>query len=150
MDNRLVDKIVIDKGYLSELVAKTWHDIEGLQSQIASLNSEDSKTAEVKKLLNNLLTSYYVFTGCAENILTDFDSIIIDKPVQSTASDEMNTSNNEIAIETDSDNFEVIAQNEYSELEVLPEDDDFEPFEYFVDFDEPVGEKITDEDLYNI
>ena len=24
-----------------------------------------------------------------------------------------------------------------------------EPFEYFVDFDEPIGEPLTDDDLYN-
>ena len=26
---------------------------------------------------------------------------------------------------------------------------DTEPFEYFVDFDDPVGEPLTDDDLYN-
>ena len=26
---------------------------------------------------------------------------------------------------------------------------DFEAFEYFVDFDEPEGEALTDDDLYN-
>jgi hypothetical protein len=26
---------------------------------------------------------------------------------------------------------------------------DFEPFEYFVDFDEPCGEPLTDKDLYS-
>ena len=26
--------------------------------------------------------------------------------------------------------------------------DEIEPFEYFVDFDEPIGDPISDEDLY--
>ena len=29
------------------------------------------------------------------------------------------------------------------------QDEVIEPFEYFVDFDEPVGDPITDDDLYN-
>jgi hypothetical protein len=42
------------------------------------------------------------------------------------------------------------SSNEVVEPVISDEIEDFEPFEYFVDFDEPVGEKLTDEDLYQI
>ena len=137
----LIDKIIIDKTFLEDTINKSWHDIENLQSQIDSLSTEDIKTAELKKLLNNLLTSYYVFAGCAENMLTNFDNV-------SNVYTQDIIEDNEVVDEEVSEIEPSESLYEEENIESLPENDDFEPFEYFVDFDDPVGEKITDADLY--
>ena len=140
-----MNKIVIDKGYLNELINKNWQDIENLQRQINSLSDEDIKTVELKKLLNNLLTSYYVFTGCVENSLANFDnsvySDIINQSTLNIKSDAINE------IETDAEDIINPIDSNVNSYNNIASKDDFEPFEYFVDFDEPVGEKPTDEDI---
>lgn len=137
-----MNKIVIDKGYLNELINKNWQDIENLQRQINSLSDEDFKTIELKKLLNNLLTSYYVFTGCTENILANFDDKISSNII---AQDNLNIESNIVnKIETN-----MVNPIDYN-INSCNKETDFEPFEYFVDFDDPIGEKPTDEDILKL
>ena len=127
----LKDKIKANKDFINELEKKSWAEIENLQNQINNIEaSEESKT--LIQLIKKLLTSYYVFVGGLENLNSESSSVSISKP-------------------------------EFKELEtvlVLPEENlevqdvdtintsDYEPFEYFVDFDEPIGKPLSDEDLY--
>ena len=138
-----MDKIIIDEGYLKELINKNWQDIENLQRQIDSLSDEDLKTTALKKFLNKLLTSYYVFTGCVENILADFDNNVssdtINQNTLNISSSTIDTADIINPIDSNINNY----SNTISEA-------DFEPFEYFVDFDEPIGEKPTDEDILKL
>lgn len=137
-----VDKINVDKELLSDIISKAWHDIEDIKSQVDMLSNEDYKTNEFKKLLTNLLTNYYVFVGCTENMLTDFDDI-----KQAIIEPESKETGNAITVPLE---LHDIGVNKDTQDEFKPDIDNFEPFEYFVDFDEPFGEKITDEDLYKI
>lgn len=139
MEYTLKDKIIVTKEFIEELAEKSWRDIEHIQSQLANLaDTEDSK--KVRKLLNNLLTSYYVFVGGLENI----DNIkYYQEPLIDTSEEpELMITDEPIIAEPEYEPIEIEAPLE-NELEVS------EPFEYFVDFDDPIGEPLTDDDLYS-
>lgn len=133
----LKDKIKIDKNFINDLIAKSWQDSESIQNQIDSIEVDSPQAAKLVKLLKDLLTSYYVFTGCLENMEYEPINTIELKPVQQEEP--------VVVLE------EPIAENTPN-IDIL---DEFEPeavnepFEYFVDFDEPIGEPLTDDDLYN-
>lgn len=146
MNIELKDKIQITDEYLQDLISKSWHESENLQRQIKALNVISSKDAKVVELLKQLLTNYQIFIGCLESlseetfeevktkaILPEFEPESI---VPEVVLDESLT--NETAfLETNS------TDTLMESVEVQ------EPFEYFVDFDDPVGEPLTDKDLYN-
>ncbi len=133
----LKDKIKIDKNFINDLIAKSWQDSESIQNQIDSIEVDSPQAARLVKLLKDLLTSYYVFTGCLENMEYEPINTIELEPVQQ---------------EEPVTVFEEPAPENTSDIGIL---DEFEPeainepFEYFVDFDEPIGEPLTDDDLYN-
>lgn len=143
MEYTLKDKIQITKEFLSDLEMKSWQEIENLQNQIANIETTP-ETVEVIKLLKNLLTSYYVFTGGLES-LSDVKTTykIPETTVKTEVEKEVIPIEPTIEIEaTAEETFEPIFADE-------TEQQDFEPFEYFVDFDEPEGDPISDEDLYS-
>jgi hypothetical protein len=132
MEYTLKDKLDATKDFIEELTEKGWQEIEYLQSQLTNLaDTEENK--KVGKLLNSLLTSYYVFVGGLENL---------DNSESYTVSAEPNI---EPCLAPES--YEKVVTN----TSLAPEDkqDYAEPFEYFVDFEEPTGDPITDDDLYN-
>ena len=144
MNYELKDKINVTKALLSELAIKSWQEIEQLQTQIANL-ADGPINDKLRQLFKNLLTSYYVFTGGIE--------LLESEPLDDT--------NKAIEFKVEEPSPVVEAQPEIlsdidldiSKSETIPETtndyDTIEPFEYFVDFDEPTGDPITDEDLYN-
>ena len=139
MEYTLKDKITVTKEFIEELAEKSWRDIEHIQSQLANLaDTEDSK--KVGKLLNNLLTSYYVFVGGLENI----NNISYDQEplIDTSVAPELMITDEPVIVEPEYEPIEIEAPLE-NELEVS------EPFEYFVDFDDPIGEPLTDDDLYS-
>jgi hypothetical protein len=144
MEYTLKDKLHVTKEFLNDLEIKSWQEIKHLQSQIANIEATPEAT-EVIKLLKNLLTSYYVFTGGLENLA---DTSITQKTPKFTeeASIEKELTvvepEVEIAIEDEKEDFKSSSRDVINQP-------DFEPFEYFVDFDEPVGEPLTDNDIYN-
>jgi hypothetical protein len=137
MNCLLKDKLVITKEFLQELEDKSWQEIEYLQSQIANIEATN-ENSKLIALLKSLLTSYYVFTGGLENL--DNDEISQGKPINTKYSDEK-------ALEDDYTAELILDTAISSEPEAVL--DSSEPFEYFVDFDEPIGEPLTDDDLYN-
>jgi hypothetical protein len=146
----LKDKIQVTKEFLSDLEMKSWQEIEHLQAQIANIEvSEDS--AKVIQLLKNLLTSYYVFAGGLENLndetaitatISPTDKVYPDKEHIAVSAKEAPIPNDSVLDETD-DFLDQPVEDEDTEAKT------FEPFEYFVDFDEPTGEPLTDDDIYN-
>ena len=149
MDYTLKDKILITKEFLNDLETKSWQEIEHLQNQIANIEITP-ETVEVIKLLKSLLTSYYVFTGGLEN-LADIPSTHKVK----NFSDKAGTKKDQVLVN-------IKEPVKKTERELYATDDIFEsltstkglkepisePFEYFVDFEEPTGDPISDEDLY--
>lgn len=148
----LKDKILITKDFLHELESKSWQEIEVLQNQIANI-ADNEENATVLQLLKSLLTSYYVFIGGLEN-LTNNDLLS-----QSAVYKDLSITDNsqplepvavaDVPKELLDGTFEVSPSTQVIKTpQNVEEETIFEPFEYFVDFDEPSGEPISDEDLY--
>ena len=139
MDYDLKDKIQVTPELLGELANKGWQEIEQLQAQIANIET-NRKSSSLIALLKNLLTSYYVFVGGIENLdkVATEQSIFDDQEIKKDflLPDDLATKEEKTAIKVSKPDY---AANTGS----------FEPFEYFVDFDEPSGEPLSDEDLYN-
>ena len=139
MNYELKDKINTTNELLSELEVKSWQEIEHLQAQIANL-SEGSTNDRLRQLFKNLLTSYYIFAGGIETLQSEPDTTIT-KPIQKVEPDIVLDEPTEPAVHEPTYDF-ISDEMPTSTYEVT------EPFEYFVDFDEPTGEPLSDEDLY--
>jgi hypothetical protein len=139
MEYTLKDKLTINNEFLKDLETKSWQEIEHLQNQIANIE-DTAENAGILQLLKSLLTSYYVFTGCLENIENEpIDTVVKAEPAH-------------VAVEAPQVIPEKSVKVVAPKVDILPGLDyktEAEPFEYFVDFDEPTGEPLTDDDLYN-
>ncbi len=133
------NKIKIDKNFINDLIAKSWQDSESIQNQIDCIEVDSAVAAKTVKLLKDLLTSYYVFTGCLENIENEPINVVDPEP---RAIEPENT----VDVPEESVNVDIADINTLSEFDT---EITGEPFEYFVDFDEPTGEPLTDGDLYS-
>lgn len=140
MEYNLKEKLEITPDFLEELISKSWQEAESLQQQIANIDSSTKLGEEVTKLLKNMCTSHYVLIGCLE-MLADgtevFGSIGAAEPTV-TELPEQETQNID---KLEPDMLEIQAP--------IENNGNFEPFEYFVDFDEPIGDPLSDEDLYS-
>lgn len=143
MNYDLKDKITVTKEFLTELELKGWQEIEHLQAQIANL-AEGPANDKLRQLFKNLLTSYYVFTGGIE--------LLNSEPIENTQIIKAEVPSEEL-IQSKIPTPEVLQVNDSVDEVIIDEQNtDYEvndPFEYFVDFDDPIGEPITDKDLYN-
>ena len=133
----LKDKIKIDNNFINDLITKSWQDSESIQNQINSIEVDSPQAAKVIKLLKDLLTGYYVFTGCLESLGQESITVIEPEPV---------SAEEPISIPEEPTDEEV---SDIKAIEELDNETISEPFEYFVDFDEPTGDPLTDDDLYN-
>lgn len=140
----LKDKIKIDNSFINDLITKSWQDSESIQNQIDSIEIDSPQAAKVVKLLKDLLTSYYVFTGCLENL--ENEPINVVEPIKNTEP-EVIVPEKLTVIPEEPIKVSIPETDIFSELDTTEADS--EPFEYFVDFDEPIGEPLTDDDLYN-
>ena len=144
MDYKLKNKIVVTEELLSELEAKGWQEIEYLQMQLNNL-AEDAKIDKLRQLIKNLLTSYYVFTGSIEMLAGEYNaaaSTQVDLQKANLVSDDLPVQKYVVA-EQATDELDVENDSIFDERTEVSE-----PFEYFVDFDEPNGDPISDKDLY--
>jgi hypothetical protein len=141
MECTLKDKIEVTEEFLLELIAKSWQESEAIQQQIANIDTSTALGAEVVKSLKNMGTSYYVLIGCLENLADGKKPDNLDAPEQVEAP----------AMQEVSELETVNTSLESEDLSMVTEqssDFEFEPFEYFVDFDEPSGAPISDKELY--
>ena len=148
MDYTLKNKLQITKEFLNDLETKSWQEIEHLQAQIANIDTTQENN-QLIQLFKNLLTSYYIFVGGLENLgdikpTTITDKVCLDKEQISAPVEKVVGDDDYRDEPCEDDIFEpVFAEKQDSATEA-----DIEPFEYFVDFDEPTGEPLSDEDLY--
>ena len=136
--------IDISKELIKNFTDKSWQEIENLKLQLNNLSKNTDVEKAVHNALNDLLTSYYIFIGRLESILDDdYNTVTVDEvPV---TDDEAHADIPEIEVDNIKDAFiKDIPEEQISDNPNI----EFEPFEYFVDFDEPVGNPISDKDLY--
>lgn len=150
MEYTLKNKLSITKEFLTELESKSWQEIEYLQSQIANIEVT-AENAKLIQLFKNLLTSYYVFVGGLENL--DSEDLTVATPIDNICINKEQISTDvEKAVGNDDYHDEPYEDDIFEPVSVEKPDGqieaDIEPFEYFVDFDEPTGEPLSDEDLY--
>jgi hypothetical protein len=131
----LKDKIQATSEFVKDIETKSWQEVEYLRAQIANTEVNQENAALVN-LFKNLLTSYYIFIGGLENLFDEqaFTDIAIDE--EPTPTFKLNT--------VEATKEETVPKF----TDEIIDSDTFEPFEYFVDFDEPFGEPLSDEDLY--
>lgn len=127
-------KTIMDNIFLNELLKQSWLDIENLQKQIDTIESTSPQSRELIEIIKDFLTSNLVYVGCLENLLTKTQKSNLEK---------------EIKLVDDKKVLDLEEPLENSRINNSTADTDFEPFEYFVDFEEPQGDPLTDEDLYN-
>ena len=136
----LKQKLAVDKTVINDLIAKSWQESDNIQTQIESIEQgTDLASKTVLDALNGLLTSYYVFAGRLESLLTDLDK-----------KDLIDTDFKKINDITEPAELDISLKETETEIEKCSNTADkvFEPFEYFVDFDDPVGKPLTDADIY--
>ena len=140
MNYELKDKLILSADMLKELEMRGWQEIEYLQAQIANL-AEGGVNDKLRQLFKSLLTSYYIFTGGIETLK--------DEPIYGPAhSIEPQQEVTDITV-TDDSSIETADAFEMVDTDSVEVPDTIDPFEYFTDFDDPIGEPLTDEDLYN-
>lgn len=141
MQYNLKEKLVVTEEYLNDLISKSWLETEAIQQQIANIDASTKLGAGVVKILKNACTNYYVLIGCLEALAENPNSIEITGVGQETF---QNTTEQKV--------FDEPAEATEAPKEILSlpveSNDNFEPFEYFVDFEEPSGDPLSDEDLY--
>lgn len=136
----LKDKIEVTSEFINELISKSWQEVEALQQQIANIDTSTTIGAEVKRLLKNACTNHYVIIGCLEALV---DGNALSSTSDEVTYDQETPIEQTVASESAPDNVESdVAPDAPAEIF------NFEPFEYFVDFDEPSGEPLSDKDLY--
>ena len=142
------NKVVVDENFLNELINKSWLDSEHIQNQLENIDSSTALGMSVIKALKNLLISQHVFTGCLENLAEEISFLNITQSITDTTT--IDTDSQKIVHIKDKTNIEP----QYDETENLNSikysntASESEPFEYFVDFEEPIGKPLTDEELY--
>ncbi len=144
MEYTLKDKLTITKDFLKDLEEKSWLEIEHLQNQIANIEDTAENKALIQ-LLKNLLTGYYIFVGGLENLDSN---ITTNKAIDKVLPEKEDTP--KVVGTADDDYLADLVFDEPAIEKSEPVINDYsEPFEYFVDFDEPIGDPLTDDDLYN-
>jgi hypothetical protein len=141
MEYNLKDKIEITEEFLNDLIAKNWQEVEALQQQIANIDTSSKLGTAVAKLLKNTCTNYYVLIGCLETLAESPDAELEAQEQEI----ESEVTNDTVTTESTVDD---VIEPEITQLADVETNANFEPFEYFVDFDEPSGEPISDQDLY--
>ena len=152
--------------FLTDFISKGWEEVGYLKADIEAIREAYKGTKPIENLIQDLIDAYLVCIGQLESHL--HDNKYLDYPEESGLSGtkleeelEIKVSTDKIEIKTeentpvvvneDDDLITIGVEEEITEKEVKPSKVDVEPFEYFVDFDEPdmSQPRLTDKELYN-
>lgn len=133
--------------FITSFVSRGWEEVGMLKEQIKALKEEfgGKGIEKIEEIFQGLIDAYLINIGQLELFLHENDYVEVpeieeekvEEPVEEEETEEEVEIEDEVEIEVEP---QKIVKN-------VPAD--FEAFEYFVDFDEPEGEALTDEDLYN-
>lgn len=169
-ENMVKEKMPVS--FLTYMLSKSWDEIGNIKDQLFGLDNMYTDAEVLRAPLEQLLDSHLVFAGQLEALVQGTGEIKIpevdapvapekDAPVEVLPEDDLGSE--PIVIEPVIEPKEpvVVIANDAElddDIEAKPEvkpevkapvktfDTDFE---YFVDFDDPVGEPLTDADLYD-
>ena len=133
--------------FITSFVSRGWEEVGMLKEQIKALKEEfgGKGIEKIEEIFQGLIDAYLINIGQLELFLHENDYVEVP---------EIEEEKVEEPVEEEETEKEVEIEDEV-EVEVEPQKivknvpADFEAFEYFVDFDEPEGEALTDDDLYN-
>ena len=155
--------------FLTDFISKGWEEVGYLKADIEAIREAYKGTKPIEGLIQDLIDAYLVCIGQLEAHLQDKN--YLDYPEDSGLSGakleedlELKISADKVEIKADKDtpinideksNIAVVNLDEVVEVAESEEKGEAveqagEPFEYFVDFDEPdmTQPKLTDKDLY--
>lgn len=154
--------------FLTSFVSKGWDEVGILRADTEAIKETYKGTSKIEKIINDLIDSYLIAIGQIEAHLEkkDYLDYSRDDILKESVKEDINIDNLKIDEIDINSGREILPEPEISagkkikvneirpaytadekrEVPVAPNMDDIE---YFVDFDEPVGEKITDADLYD-
>lgn len=159
--------------FLTDFISKGWEEVGYLKADIEAIKEVYKGTKPIEALIQDLIDAYLVCIGQLEAHL--HDNKYLDYPEESGLSGtkldeelELKVAPDQIVIKTEKttpveineeDDLIIIGVDETAakaeikapEAAPAPAEPVGEPFEYFVDFDEPdmSQPRLTDEDLYN-
>lgn len=174
-DNEPIIKEALPTSFLTDMMSKGWEEVGYLKEASAAIKETYVNTAKIESLMQDLMDAYLVFIGQIELYLNEEKDIATTTGLESDTE-----TDTEAGIQTEEDTASVSAPKPELpeadiELHALAEPstqgaitsegdfDDFkiandevvakayeEPFDFFVDFDEPdMSEpRLTDDDLY--
>lgn len=139
--------------FITSFVSRGWEEVGMLKEQIKALKEEfgGKGIEKIEEIFQGLIDAYLINIGQLELFLHENDYVEVpeieeekvEEPVEEEETEEVEETEEEVEID-DEVEVEVEPQKVVKNVPA-----DFEAFEYFVDFDEPEGEALTDEDLYN-
>lgn len=169
-ENMVKEKMPVS--FLTYMLSKSWDEIGNIKDQLFGLDNMYTDAEILRGPLEQLLDSHLIFAGQLEALvqgtgeikIPEVDALVVPEkaaPVEVLPEDDLGSE--PIVIEPVIEPKEPVVvvaddveldDNIDAKPEVKPEvkapvktfDTDFE---YFVDFDDPVGEPITDADLYD-
>ena len=138
--------------FITSFVSRGWEEVGMLKEQIKALKEEfgGKGIEKIEEIFQGLIDAYLINIGQLELFLHENDYVEVPEIEEEKAEEPVEEEENEEVEETE----EEVEIDDEVEVEVEPQKvvknvpADFEAFEYFVDFDEPEGEALTDDDLY--
>ena len=142
--------------FITSFVSRGWEEVGMLKEQIKALKSEFKNIDKIEEILQGLIDAYLINIGQLELFLHDNDYVevpnIEEQEEESKALEKEDIEDEDIEDEEIEDVIKIETDKpEEDEAPIIMHQapKDFEAFEYFVDFDEPSGDALTDDDLYN-
>lgn len=133
--------------FITSFVSRGWEEVGMLKEQIKALKEEfgGKGIEKIEEIFQGLIDAYLINIGQLELFLHENDYVEVPEIEEEKVEEPVEEEETEEEVEID-DEVEVEVEPQKIVKNVPA---DFEAFEYFVDFDEPEGKALTDEDLYN-
>ena len=152
--------------FVTDMMSKGWDEVGYLREASAAIKETYKDTAKVEELMQDLMDAYLVFIGQLELYLHNEENIVApaEEPEEKADAEEKNTEKAKVEEpkgpvempkpelpEADFDIEPLVEPAPFKEPDPRPAAETSDPFEFFVDFDEPdmTQPALTDAELYD-
>lgn len=161
-ETEIIENIPVS--FVTDMMSKGWDEVGYLREASAALKETYKDTAAIEEIMQDLMDAYLVFIGQLELYLHNEENIATStEEITSKESDSKDEPVEEKEIEKNpvkapkpelpEADFEIepLAEPVQSDKEFTPATEVSDPFEFFVDFDEPDMSQpaLTDAELYD-
>ena len=143
--------------FITDLISKGWDEVGYLKEATAAIRADYKGTAPIEQAMQDLMDAYLIFIGQLELHLhkedyIDTTELAVDNTETVPAKElpDAEITPEDITIEIESDEAPISPKATEIEQPIKKAPEDAEPFEFFVDFDEPDWSqpRLTDDELY--